>query len=96
MNSKCFREYGDKVYLPLIKKKNMDIMDLNFRADFGEVLYLQQTQSKRFVSQYIRENLKKIEDIKVKWTMQQIDINQKILKLSCKIDQLICAAFEIA
>ena len=45
-------------------------MDLNFRADYDNILYLQQIQSKKFISSYIRENLQKIEDIKIKWTMQ--------------------------
>lgn len=96
LNSKFYREYGDKVYLPLIKKKNMEIMDLNFRADYDNILYLQQTQSKKFISSYIRENLQKIEDVKIKWTMQQININKQIMRISSKVDQLICTAFEIA
>lgn len=40
MNIKFWRQYGHIVYLPLIKRKNIDIRDQTFRADFSSVMYL--------------------------------------------------------
>jgi len=40
INKKFLSDYGHNVFLPLTKMKNWDIKDLNFRADFNQVVYL--------------------------------------------------------
>ena len=49
---KFFRDYGLYVYLPLVKQKNMDIVDQTLRADFNQAMFLKQQENHKYFKKY--------------------------------------------
>mmetsp|Transcript_37508 Transcript_37508/g.57458 ORF Transcript_37508/g.57458 Transcript_37508/m.57458 type:complete len:113 (+) Transcript_37508:3901-4239(+) len=63
--------------MPLMKRKNTDIMDFNFRSDYKQVLYLQE-KTESFFMDCFRKNHEDMRVIQSSDDQGQIDINNSL------------------
>jgi hypothetical protein len=56
MKLKFWDHFSQAVYQPLMKLKNIDILDFNFRCDYKQVLSVQEKENDNIFSECISQN----------------------------------------
>ena len=87
IKQKFWSHYCQKTYQPLMKLKNMDIMDYNFRSDFKQVLYLQEN-SENLIAECMQDIFDYMKLIKYDNIKKQLDINNDLSEMMLKIESL--------
>ena len=95
IKNKFWSHYNLKIYQPLQKKKNADLLEFNQRQDYGQVLILKSKEQDQLLRICLKQNMQDLGIFVHEKLKRQIDVNALILTIERKFLRLTHRGFKI-
>ena len=78
----------------MLKRRNIDILDYNYRSDYNQVIYLQE-QKENLLRECLSHNLDNLSSLQTKYLNFHIEINGKLGLMNNKLHLLSNVAIRV-